>query len=184
MKRSKQQFSSCKLSLSTPSSENQSTNKTDLNNFYNSIHWLLFRLETCLKGQHSRIWVWIPLIFLLLKLASNPGSCGGLPAGHDSKSFMKTTFMLKDWLIKYSGKKIGQSISLTYLYALHCRDDNFESFSSEADQRSSQPLFRLFLVFSKQTSIQFYDKSMWKNVHPAYSAWIRTHDLQNMSLLP
>ena len=48
----------------------------------------------------------------------------------------------------------------------------------------TQPLFRLFSVFFKQTSIQFYNKLMWKNVHPVYGTGIRTHDLQNVSLLP
>ena len=36
--------------------------------------------------------------------------------------------------------------------------------------------YRLYLVFS--------NKYMWKNVHPVYGAGIRTHNLQNMSLLP
>ena len=45
-----------------------------------------------------------------------------------------------------------------------------------------QPLFRLFSVF--QTNItNFYNKYMWKNAHPVYGAGIRTHDLQDMSLL-
>ena len=41
----------------------------------------------------------------------------------------------------------------------------------------TRPLFRLFSVFFKQTSIQFYNKLMWKNVHPVYGTGIRTHDL-------
>ena len=44
-----------------------------------------------------------------------------------------------------------------------------------------RPLFRLFSVFFKQT-LQFLQYV--KNVHPVYGAGIRTHDLQNMSLLP
>ena len=40
-----------------------------------------------------------------------------------------------------------------------------------------RPLFRLFLVFFKQVSIQFYNKLMWKNVHPVYGTGIRTHDI-------
>ena len=48
----------------------------------------------------------------------------------------------------------------------------------------SRPLFRLFSVFFKKTSIQFCNKLMWKNVHPVYGPGIRTHDLHNMSLLP
>ena len=48
----------------------------------------------------------------------------------------------------------------------------------------TRPLFRLLSVFFKQTSIQFYNKLMWKNVHPAYGTGIRTHNLQNVSLLP
>ena len=50
--------------------------------------------------------------------------------------------------------------------------------------RHPRPLFRLFSVFFKQTSKQFYNKLMWKNVQPVYGTGIRTHDLQNMSLLP
>ena len=50
--------------------------------------------------------------------------------------------------------------------------------------RYPRPLFCLFSVFSKQTSIQYYNKLMWKNVHPVYGTWIWTHDLQNVSLLP
>ena len=41
-------------------------------------------------------------------------------------------------------------------------------------------LFRLFLVFSNN----FYNKFMWKNVHPVYGAGIRTHNLRNVSLFP
>ena len=47
-----------------------------------------------------------------------------------------------------------------------------------------RPLFRLFSVFFKQTSIQFYNKLMWKNVHPVYGTGIRTHDFRIVSLLP
>ena len=41
-------------------------------------------------------------------------------------------------------------------------------------------IFGLF----KQTSIQFYNKLMWKNVHPVYGAGIWTHYLQTVILLP
>ena len=43
--------------------------------------------------------------------------------------------------------------------------------------------FRLFSVFSNK-QYNFYNKSMWKNVHPVYSAEIWTHDLSNMSHHP
>ena len=46
-----------------------------------------------------------------------------------------------------------------------------------------RPLFHLFLVFSNKHHYNFYNKLMWKNVRPVYSAGIWTHDLQNMSLL-
>ena len=45
----------------------------------------------------------------------------------------------------------------------------------------------LFFVYfrSFQTNItNFYNKYMWKNVHPVYSAGIWTHNLRNMSLFP
>ena len=44
-------------------------------------------------------------------------------------------------------------------------------------------LFSLFLVFFKQSWIQYFSILMWKYVHPVSSAGIRTHDLQFMSLL-
>ena len=46
-----------------------------------------------------------------------------------------------------------------------------------------RPLFHLFTVFSNK-HYNFYNKYMWKNVHPVYGAGIRTHNLWNMSLLP
>ena len=46
-----------------------------------------------------------------------------------------------------------------------------------------RPLFRLFFVFSNK-QYNFYNKSMWKNVHPIYGAGIWTHNLLNMSHLP
>ena len=47
-----------------------------------------------------------------------------------------------------------------------------------------QPRRLLPFIFSlfKQTSLQFYTKNIWKNVHPSYSARIQTHDLWIMSL--
>ena len=47
-----------------------------------------------------------------------------------------------------------------------------------------RPLFCLFSVFFKQSSTQVYNKLMRKNVHPVYGIGTRTHDLQNVSLLP
>ena len=46
-----------------------------------------------------------------------------------------------------------------------------------------QPLFRLFLIFFKQT-IQVLQQINVKNVHLVYGAGIRTHILLNTSLLP
>ena len=43
--------------------------------------------------------------------------------------------------------------------------------------------FRLFSVFSNK-QYNFYNKYMWKNVHPVYGAGIQTHNLQNVSLFP
>ena len=43
--------------------------------------------------------------------------------------------------------------------------------------------FWFIFVFSNKHYI-FYNKYMWKNVHPVYSTGIRTHDLQDMSLHP
>ena len=44
-----------------------------------------------------------------------------------------------------------------------------------------QPLFCLFLVFLNK-QYNFFNKYMWKNVHPVYGARIQTHNLQNVSL--
>ena len=43
----------------------------------------------------------------------------------------------------------------------------------------SSASFSFIFVFSNK-----HYKYMWKNVHPVYVAEIRTHDLQNTSLLP
>ena len=42
----------------------------------------------------------------------------------------------------------------------------------------------LFSVFSNKHHYKIYNQLIVKNVHPVYSAAIRTHDLWNMSLLP
>ena len=42
----------------------------------------------------------------------------------------------------------------------------------------------LFSVFSNKHHYNFYNKCMWKNVHPVYSARIRIHDVQNTIVLP
>ena len=45
------------------------------------------------------------------------------------------------------------------------------------------PLFRLFSALSNK-QYNFYNKSMWKNVHPLYNAGIWTHDISYMSRHP
>ena len=47
----------------------------------------------------------------------------------------------------------------------------------------SQPLFHLFSVFSNINTI-FYNKQVWKTIHPVCGTGIQTHDLLDMSLLP
>ena len=48
-----------------------------------------------------------------------------------------------------------------------------------------RPLFRLFSVFlNKQYNIFTTNQCEKTHVHPEYGGRIRTHDLQNMSLLP
>ena len=46
-----------------------------------------------------------------------------------------------------------------------------------------RPLFCLFSVFSNK-QYNFYNKYMWKNVHPVYSAGIQTHKLLWHESLP
>ena len=43
--------------------------------------------------------------------------------------------------------------------------------------------FRLFSVFSNK-QYNFYNKSMWKNVHAVYGAGIWTHNLSEHDLSP
>ena len=43
--------------------------------------------------------------------------------------------------------------------------------------------FWLIFVFSNKHRYNFYNKYMWKIFDPVYCAGIRTHDLQEMSLL-
>ena len=38
--------------------------------------------------------------------------------------------------------------------------------------------------FKKKHHYNFYNKYMWKNVHPVFGAGIRTYDLRNVSLFP
>ena len=45
-------------------------------------------------------------------------------------------------------------------------------------------VYRLFSVFWNKHHYKFYNKKMWKNVHPVYYARIRSHGLWNISLLP
>ena len=49
-----------------------------------------------------------------------------------------------------------------------------------------QPLPILSFIFGllNQTSLQFLQQIYVRNIHPVYGAGIRTHDLQNTSLLP
>ena len=44
--------------------------------------------------------------------------------------------------------------------------------------------FVYFRSFSNKHQYNFYNKSMWINVHPLYSAGIWTHSLHNASLIP
>ena len=46
-----------------------------------------------------------------------------------------------------------------------------------------RPLFRLLLLFFKQT-LQILQQMNVQNVHTVYNTGIGTHDLQNTSLLP
>ena len=44
----------------------------------------------------------------------------------------------------------------------------------------------IFLIYFQSFSkkhYKFYNKLMWKNVHPVYDAGIQAHNLQNMSFL-
>ena len=45
-----------------------------------------------------------------------------------------------------------------------------------------RPLFRLFLAFFSQTSIEFYNKLMWKYVYQVYGVGIRTQSSGHESL--
>ena len=57
-----------------------------------------------------------------------------------------------------------------------------KSFSAIFLNGPSPASFSFIFVFSNK-HYNFYNKDMWKNVHPVYSAGIQTHNHQNMSLL-
>ena len=46
-----------------------------------------------------------------------------------------------------------------------------------------RPLFHFYFRPFSNKHHNFYNKYMWKYVHPVYGAGIWTHDLQNMSLI-
>ena len=48
----------------------------------------------------------------------------------------------------------------------------------------NRPLLLFIFGLFKETSLLFLQQMFVKNVHPVYSAGIRTHDIRNMSLLP
>ena len=47
-----------------------------------------------------------------------------------------------------------------------------------------QPRPLLLFILSFQTTLQFLQQINVKNVHPVYAAGIRTHNIQNMNLVP
>ena len=46
------------------------------------------------------------------------------------------------------------------------------------------PAYFSFIFVFSNTHYNFYNKKLWKNVHPVYSAGIQTRDLWITSLLP
>ena len=60
--------------------------------------------------------------------------------------------------------------------------ENKTSFFIFLNMGHPRPLFSLFSTF--QANITIFTTNYVKNVHPVYGAGIRTHNLQNMSLLP
>ena len=72
---------------------------------------------------------------------------------------------------------VGANLS-TELWQLPVCEFFFKKWSSPAS------FIVYFWAFSNKHHYNFYSKLMWKNVHPVYGAGIRTHDLQNRSLLP
>ena len=67
-------------------------------------------------------------------------------------------------------------------YALPIEDSNFLTITF---LKWANPglFYCLFSVFSNKHLI-FYNKYMWKNVHPVYGAGIQAYDLWNVSLFP
>ena len=60
----------------------------------------------------------------------------------------------------------------------HCQIVSLFFFKKNGPTPAS--FFCLFSVFSNK-HYNFYNKYMWKNIHPVYGAGIWTHDLWNVS---
>ena len=52
----------------------------------------------------------------------------------------------------------------------------FSKVTAEKSMKQNGSHDNLFSVFSNKHHYNFYNKFMWKNVHPVYGAGIRTHD--------
>ena len=84
----------------------------------------------------------------------------------------------------WSGRPSGWSCSRWRMNSrIHCQSKFLEKFFQK-----NGPTLASFIIyfwsFSNKHHYNFYNKYMWKNVHPVYSTGIWTHDLRNVSLLP
>ena len=86
-------------------------------------------------------------------------------------------------LMRISGPRIAHP-SNTFLTFGMIKLVKIMSYCFLTKSGPSPASFRLFSVFFKQTPIQFLHQINQKNVHPVYGVGIRTHGLQNLSLLP
>ena len=76
-----------------------------------------------------------------------------------------------------------QTNIITFLQQKLCKNVNPVKGLGIQTRNLHRPLFRLFPVFFKQTSLQFFLHINVKNVHPVHGARTQIHDLRNMSLL-
>ena len=79
------------------------------------------------------------------------------------------TYLLK-------AKQYLEKFSSSWQANVFLKSANVVFFQKMGHPRS---LLCLFSVFFKQTSFNFYNKLIWKNVHPVYGTGIRTHNRES-----
>ena len=136
--------------------------------------WLLFTGHTGYEEMaYSQKWTFTSVVWILM--------IATLKRADRDRSFQSSTNNQLLLFSLFGGQRLApphiQFVRLTYFNVFFC----FFLFFLKMGQ--PRPLFCLFSVFSNK-HYNFYNKYLWKNVHPVYGAGIRTHDLRNVSLFP